>query len=109
MNSRQAAEFQRLFTELVNKTQTGTFFVVGLIDDDEDGSVRAMTLGNIEGDSPQGGMMMTSVMIDALFGVLARYNGLTPGAAAGALHALIDAALDEIIDSEDEKPPTAQA
>lgn len=97
MNSKQAAQFQSRFNALLQETQTGTFVFQGLIEDDD--NVSAMLLGNVEDDAPQRASLLVSLAMENLFSVLAKYNGLPPHMAAGALHSMVDHALDEIMEA----------
>ena len=105
MNSRQAMEFQSEFQWLLEKYNVGTFMLQAFIV--EDGNIQGLLLGNVAGDSPKGSSQLVMLALDNLFSVMAKYNGLTPNATAGAMHAMVDEVLDEV--QEEAKGPQPEA
>lgn len=95
MNSRQARQYQERLTVISDEAENDTFLVCAIIEEGED--VQGMFLGRIKEDNPSLATLILHATLKNMFSMLARYNGLGPHAAAGALKGLVDVILDEIL------------
>jgi hypothetical protein len=96
VNSKQAAQFQERFSVIAEGADLKTFMICAFIEETED--LQGMFFGSVADEDPQLSSILTQTMLKNLLSVLARYNGLGPHAAAGALKGMVDVVLDDLLD-----------